>query len=490
MINFRRLYIFYVLIFILFLLYHYKSINTYSGRDATKSNFQDELEDQQVLNQMLKNKLDYCVFNNQLRQSQEEYQNQVLLSDLNQNELFNKYKKPFNPLIESNEKYFINIAERKAEFSSNEKFHLIVEYTKIGGTSKYCHKNLDKEMLESFDGLENVAKPTNSTEYFDMLDMCEYKNCFFSCDKSLASQADALLFHEGDLNNDLSTLLNESDEKIYNSIIGHERPSSQKWILWNDEANRVSKTIDIFKFNWTMSYKRPSEASYCAYGCYRKLKKITKHNTFVERIRMKFLKRKSNSLWFVSNCGSKYRNRFVSELSQHASVSIYGTCGETLKSENPSINLEGSLKSDECKRDSPCELELFESNKFFLALENQNCSDYITEKFWRSLSFDLIPVVIQPNKEFYMRIAPENSFIHAADFEYDLKKLGDHLNKVADNFDLYFSYLKWKRFYYPMYKGEVVEKLRICELCYRMNTHATQSYYNSVSNFFNQDCQR
>ncbi len=44
-------------------------------------------------------------------------------------------------------------------------------------------------------------------------------------------------------------------------------------------------------------------------------------------------------------------------------------------------------------RDSDEEVFILQNNKFFLAFENSNCSDYITEKLWRSLSYDIIPVV-------------------------------------------------------------------------------------------------
>ena len=37
--------------------------------------------------------------------------------------------------------------------------------------------------------------------------------------------------------------------------------------------------------------------------------------------------------------------------------------------------------------------EFIPQYKFFLAFENSNCKEYITEKFWRSLHYGLVPVV-------------------------------------------------------------------------------------------------
>ena len=36
--------------------------------------------------------------------------------------------------------------------------------------------------------------------------------------------------------------------------------------------------------------------------------------------------------------------------------------------------------------------EFSKKYKFYLAFENSNCNEYITEKFWRYLSYGLVPV--------------------------------------------------------------------------------------------------
>ena len=90
-----------------------------------------------------------------------------------------------------------------------------------------------------------------------------------------------------------------------------------------------------------------------------------------------------------------------------------------------------------CKK-AEYETEIAE-NKFYFAFESKNCSNtYITEKFFRTLRHNIIPVVFQPNREFYEVFAPPDSFIHAQDFDFDAKKLAEYLHKVFIFFNLIF----------------------------------------------------
>jgi glycoprotein 3-alpha-L-fucosyltransferase len=70
--------------------------------------------------------------------------------------------------------------------------------------------------------------------------------------------------------------------------------------------------------------------------------------------------------WLVSNCHeSNNRQKYVHELKKYIPVDIYGGCG-TMKC--PISN------KTEC-------FEMLDRDyKFYLAFENANCKDYITEK--------------------------------------------------------------------------------------------------------------
>ena len=52
--------------------------------------------------------------------------------------------------------------------------------------------------------------------------------------------------------------------------------------------------------------------------------------------------------------------------------------------------------------------------QFYLALENSLCTDYVTEKFWKVLDYNVIPVVL--NGANMSNIAPKHSYIDFKDF--------------------------------------------------------------------------
>nr|CAB3247563.1 alpha-(1,3)-fucosyltransferase 9-like [Phallusia mammillata] len=87
-----------------------------------------------------------------------------------------------------------------------------------------------------------------------------------------------------------------------------------------------------------------------------------------------------------------------------------------------------------------------EKYKFYFAFENSwNCSDYITEKFWRNaLSYGTVPVVLGAVKGDYLKIAPPNSFIYAHDFKSP-KEIAEYLKYLDRNQTAYVEYLNWMK---------------------------------------------
>ena len=75
--------------------------------------------------------------------------------------------------------------------------------------------------------------------------------------------------------------------------------------------------------------------------------------------------------WFVSNCNAASgRNNYIKELQKYMTVDIYGRCGKSCP-----------------KNNKKCFEQLNTDYRFYLAFENSNCKDYLTEKvFWNGLS--------------------------------------------------------------------------------------------------------
>lgn len=373
-------------------------------------------------------------------------------------------------------KTVVEHTRREEDIKKNK--YLIVEYTKVFEKEKFCHKSITELYVKE----------------------CKYKNCYFSCSKDQVNTADALLFHESDLKQQISN----KDKKLLEFLYKRVDNLNQIWILWNDEANKIPVSINSIGFNWTFSYRLDAEVSDCAYGCKYKIQNQTNSNykAFLDNLRENFDRRSASSIWFVSNCKSYYRIKFALELGQYFPVNVRGAC-------QPSISLmkkyglepdsfigeiifpiynELYRKDKKCGKGSNCEINMLMNSKFYLSFESKNCSFYITEKFWSILRIGLIPVVIQPAKSFYESIAPKDSFIHAQDFNFDPKLLAAYLKKISNNFDLYSKYLAWKYTDDIAHSGNNCEARRLCELCTRLNIETSQIYYKNAADWFNNAC--
>ncbi len=142
------------------------------------------------------------------------------------------------------------------------------------------------------------------------------------------------------------------------------KPTGQVWVLYLLESPMHTQGLQDFRglINWTATYRRDSTL----------VTPYAKYVSFPEpRIRseINYAENKTKLVaWFVSNCQtSNGRLDYVRELQRHLTIDIYGECG--------------SLRcAKECHDE--CVRMLGTDYKFYLAFENSNCRDYITEKFF------------------------------------------------------------------------------------------------------------
>lgn len=238
------------------------------------------------------------------------------------------------------------------------------------------------------------------------------------------------------------------------------RPPRQIWILYFLECPYHTQHIkynDVF--NWTATYRRDSDlvAPYERWAYYDprvKQRPLSEMPNYAANKTRKVA-------WFVSNCAARNgRLQFAMELSKHIQVDIYGACGQ--------------LK---CLRNEPekCFALLDQHYKFYLAFENSNCKDYITEKFFvNGLGRNIIPIAMGAQPEDYARSAPHHSYIHVDDFESP-KALAAYLHKLDQDDDLYNSYFRWKG------TGQFINTHFFCRLCALLHDDFRPKSYRDVN---------
>ena len=70
--------------------------------------------------------------------------------------------------------------------------------------------------------------------------------------------------------------------------------------------------------------------------------------------------------------------------------------------------------------------------------------DYVTEKLFKILPYNVIPVVL--NGANMSRVAPPHSFINVMDFN-STEELASHLHRVDQDDKLFASYFWWRDYY-------------------------------------------
>ncbi|XP_054716250.1 glycoprotein 3-alpha-L-fucosyltransferase A-like [Uloborus diversus] len=301
----------------------------------------------------------------------------------------------------------------------------------------------------------------------DPFEYCAVNNCRLSIDDALVNNSDAVLFH-----------LHQT--KGPQTLPSHH-PPNQIWIFFTDESPKhtfyVTKKYTMKDydgiFNWSMTYRSDSDVP-VPYGRTVSLNRDEKR-AYVGK---NYASTKTRDVAILgSNCGSKnHRWEYVKELQNYINVDIFGGCG--------TLTCPGHFTKD---------CPIISEYKFYLAFENSNCKEYITEKlWWNAYHKDTVPVVIGPPKSDYEKLCPPNSFIHVQDFDSP-SELGKYLNFLLNNDTAYNSYFDWKKDFKVLnehgYFG--APSLHVCHICEALNRKSNlPKIYNNLNSFWNpeNDC--
>ncbi len=113
------------------------------------------------------------------------------------------------------------------------------------------------------------------------------------------------------------------------------------------------------------------------------------------------------------------------------------------------------------------------SLSFISFLYSAICEDYVTEKVFNIMRYNLIPVVFGGAN--YSQILPKNSYIDALSFESP-EHLAKFLLKVGSDENLYNKYFEWKN----EYKAIGGQFIGLCNLCAKIaNPSEPNSYHSS-----------
>uniref|UniRef100_A0A672H9T7 Fucosyltransferase n=1 Tax=Salarias fasciatus TaxID=181472 RepID=A0A672H9T7_SALFA len=125
---------------------------------------------------------------------------------------------------------------------------------------------------------------------------------------------------------------------------------------------------------------------------------------------------------------ARFRVHFYNHLKEYIKIDIFGSAGTILPEGKGSV------------------VKMIRRYRFYLAFENSQHTDYITEKLWNAVRGGAIPVVLGPSRKNYERFLPPEAFIHVDDFN-TVQELAQYLLKVKDSPSLITMHLSWRKDY-------------------------------------------
>ncbi len=277
---------------------------------------------------------------------------------------------------------------------------------------------------------------------------CPVSNCIFTNDHRYLSDSSAILFSA----TDLESVPAYRDPKQFHVLFLTESPGNVPW-------------VDLeHTYNLTMTYRLDSDI-HAPYG--QVYKKPVVESTY--KLKYPFANRTRSVAWVATQCVTAgKREHYVHELQRYIDVDIYGACG----------NMTGcGLRG----QDTECFRKMIPGTyKFYLAFENSVCEDYVTEKLFRSLVTEIVPVVYGGTN--YSRDAPPHSVINVEEYNSP-QELALYLKRVAANETEYNAYFEWNKGYGVKHAGAFC---KLCEFANKSGFYKT--YRNMTSWWFDGKC--
>ena len=311
---------------------------------------------------------------------------------------------------------------------------------------RYPNKYFREKQVKKILLWTNFFENSNLDSYQQCLSTCDAK-CVATGDKTEVTSADAVVFH-------ISNLWAKHWKVDSSALV--ELPSwrtpDQVWVVWNLEPpSHLWGDVRPLNglFNWTQWYRADSDIM-TTYGHPSLLDNKAQKQAAVSLKTRNFFREKSKLVFLrISNChdpGRRYR--VIRELNKYMDIDKYGKCY------NRQCGSSSHPSDEECDK-------VLKPYKFYLALENDDCTDYVTEKYWNTLRREQIPIVNWRHVNSTLVIP--NSYINLFDFK-DLRSAADYILKVAQDEDLYNSYFRYRLRY-----TDVHSTCPGCKVCRRLH---------------------
>lgn len=233
--------------------------------------------------------------------------------------------------------------------------------------------------------------------------------------------------------------------RLVDSLLPARRWSHQLYIMYGREATVHFQSSLLndnstwrHSFNLTATYRQESDLHW-SYGEI-KLKTAAPKPDYLAIAHNKT----KLAVWLVSNCkATSIRNEYVREMKKYIDVDIFGRCGNA-------TSCLSQLRGD-------CLLDLLRPYKFYLAFENAFCSDYLTEKIFKTfmVNNNIVPVVMGGTD--YDKYFPKGSFINI-DWFPSARELAVYLQNL--DLETYSKYLEVKDMYETLPGYSI-----LCQVC-------------------------
>lgn len=246
----------------------------------------------------------------------------------------------------------------------------------------------------------------------------QIEGCTLTDDPLEYSHVDAVIIHHREIATGAAELPPEP------------RPRAQKWIWMNYESPAHTSGLWPLedKFNLTLSYRVDSDI-FLPYGYLVPGIVLSRDAHLLHAPSRAHLIRPRLVAWVISNWSdSQARVAFYYELQRYVQIDVYGRAGVPLAAGSAGV------------------VRLVSSYQFYLALENSQHTDYITEKLWNAVVAGAVPVVLGATRRNYERFLPPEAFIHVDDFP-SVRALARYLLMLRRNPNRLRHHLDWREGY-------------------------------------------